>query len=156
GRSAAIPVAMAPMAVQVLAHPDSEVEAVRGAAAAGIPYVLSTASSRTMEEVARAAPDAERWFQLYLVESLAYTRGLVERAAAAGYRANILTVDLPVVGHRPRDLRSGFEFPAQPHVDAAGRQREAPYGAISDQHALGLTWDLVKDVQSWSSLPVVL
>src|SRR5688572_15857553 len=66
GREAAIPVAMAPMAVQRLAHPDGEVEAVRGAARAGIPYVFSTAASRTMEEVAQAAPDAERWFQLLL------------------------------------------------------------------------------------------
>jgi 4-hydroxymandelate oxidase len=156
GREAALPVAMAPMAAQILGHPDGEVEAVRGAAAAGIPYVLSTGSSRTLEDVAAAAPDAERWFQLYLVDSMRYTRSLVERAAAAGYRALILTVDLPLVGYRPRDMRSGFAFPAQPHVDPAGRERAARYGPLNDQHELGLSWDLVRELQGWTDLPVVL
>lgn len=156
GRDAAIPVAMAPMAVQRLAHPDGEVEAVRGAARAGIPYIFSTAASRTLEEVAQAAPDAERWFQLYLVDSLEYARSLVERAANEGYRAIILTVDVPIVGHRPRDMRSGFVFPEQPHVDEASRSRADRYGAISDQRELGLNWGLVDKLRSWTNLPVIL
>jgi 4-hydroxymandelate oxidase len=156
GRAAVIPVAMAPMAVQGLAHPQGEVEAARGAAAAGIPYTLSTASSRTIEEVAEAAPDAERWFQLYFVESLAYSRSLVERATATGYRAIILTVDLPVVGHRLRDLRSGFAFPPQPHVDDARSSAASPYGAVGEQRELGLRWDSVAEVRSWTNLPVIL
>src|SRR5688572_5888827 len=142
GRGAAIPVAMAPMAVQRLAHPEGEVEAVRGAARAGIPYVFSTAASRTMEEVAQAAPDAERWFQLYLVGSLDYARSLVEQATNQGYRAIILTVDVPIVGYRPRDMRSGFVFPNQPHVDEASRLRADRYGAINAQRELGLSWGL--------------
>jgi 4-hydroxymandelate oxidase len=156
GRPAAIPVAMAPMAVQGLGHPEGEVEAVRGTAAAGIPYTLSTASSRTIEEVAQAAPDADRWFQLYLVDSLANSRSLVERATVTGYRAIILTVDLPVVGHRLRDLRSGFAFPPQPHVDEASAFAASRYGAVGEQHELGLSWDRVGEVQSWTNLPVVL
>ncbi|MDL2334875.1 MAG: alpha-hydroxy acid oxidase [Chloroflexota bacterium] len=156
GRLARIPVAMAPMAVQQLAHPDGEVEAVRGAAAAGIPYTLSTASSRSIEDVAAAAHDAERWFQLYLIDSLEYSRSLVERSTAAGYRAIILTVDLPVVGHRLRDLRSGFTFPPQPHVDQATQFRDSPYGAIAEQQELGLNWDRVGEIRTWTHLPVIL
>jgi 4-hydroxymandelate oxidase len=156
GRPATIPVAMAPMAVQQLAHPDGEVAAARGAASAGIPFTLSTASSRSIEEVAEAAPDGDRWFQLYLIESLEYSRGLVERAAAAGYGAIVLTVDLPIVGYRPRDLRSDFVFPAQPHVDPAKRVRAARYGAIEDQLELGLSWDLVREVRRWTNLPILL
>ncbi|MEA2677735.1 MAG: 4-hydroxymandelate oxidase [Chloroflexota bacterium] len=156
GRPAAIPVAMAPMAVQSLAHRDGEVEAVRGAAAGRIPYTLSTTSSRTIEEVAAAAPDAERWFQLYLVGSPAHSRALVERATAAGYRAIILTVDLPVVGHRPRDLRSGFVFPALPHAEEASPASASRYGPIADQHELGLGWHLVDEIRSWTHLPLVL
>lgn len=154
GREAAIPVAMAPMAVQSLAHPDGEVEAARGAAAAGIPYTLSTTSSRTIEDVAAAAPDSERWFQLYLIGSPAHSRSLVERATAAGYRAIMLTVDLPVVGYRPRDLRSDFAFPALAHdagVDSASR-----YGPIADQHELGLGWHLIEEIRGWTHLPLVL
>lgn len=156
GRSSAIPVAMAPMAVQSLAHPDGEVEAVRGAAAAGIPYTLSTTSSRTIEDVAAAAPDSERWFQLYLIGSPAHSRSLVERATAAGYRAIMLTVDLPVVGYRPRDLRSDFAFPALAHADDASVESGSRYGPIADQHELGMGWHLVDEIRSWTDLPLVL
>ncbi|HXI45763.1 MAG TPA: alpha-hydroxy-acid oxidizing protein, partial [Candidatus Acidoferrales bacterium] len=86
GRRATLPVAMAPMAAQAMAHPDGEAEAMRACAAAGIPYCLSTSSSLTLEAVAAAAPDAERWFQLYLVSTVDYSRTLVERATEAGYR----------------------------------------------------------------------
>jgi 4-hydroxymandelate oxidase len=156
GRRAAIPVAMAPMVVQSLAHPEGEVEAVRGAAAAGIPYTLSTSSSRTIEDIAAAAPDSERWFQLYLVGSPAHSRSLVERATAAGYRAIMLTVDLPVVGYRPRDRRSDFAFPALAHIEGAGTESGSRYGPIDDQHELGLGWHLIDEIRGWTDLPLVL
>src|SRR5690349_8642149 len=94
GRRSALPVAVAPMAAQQLAHPDGEAELLAGAAAAGIPYTLSTTSSMTLEDVTAAAPDADRWFQLYVVDGLAYSRTLAERAEAGGYRAPVLTDDL--------------------------------------------------------------
>jgi 4-hydroxymandelate oxidase len=156
GRRFPLPVAMAPMAVQVLAHPDGELEALRGAAAVGIPYCLSTSSSRTIEEVAAAAPDADRWFQLYLVDSLAYSRTLVERAAAAGYRALVVTVDLPVLGYRERDRRSGFVMPPMPHVDAPVGARESRYSGLDSQAALGLTWATLEAIRGWTDLPVIL
>ena len=156
GRRTTIPIAMPPMATQTLAHPDGEVEAVRGAAAAGIPYTCSTPSSRSLEDVAAAAPDAERWFQLYLIDSLEYSRSLVERASKAGYRAIILTVDLPVLGYRHRDRRSNFVFPPQPHVDGAKTYRGTRYGAVDEQQAVGLSWKNLAEVQSWTNLPVVL
>lgn len=156
GRTFPIPVAMAPMAAQGLAHPDGELEAVRGAAAVGMPYCLSTSSSRSLEEVAAAAPEAERWFQLYLVHSLEWSRSLVERAATAGYRAIVMTVDLPVLGYRVRDRRSGFALPRMPHIDAATEGRRTRYGGLEEQHELGLSWSTVEDVASWSSVPLVL
>jgi 4-hydroxymandelate oxidase len=157
GRRATIPVAVAPMAVQGLAHPGGEVEACLGTAAAGIPFILSTSSSRTMEEVAGAAPDAERWFQLYTVQSLEYSRTLVERAEAAGYRALMVTVDLPVLGRRERDVRSGFELPPMPHVDPAAAEIETGrYGGLELQRGAGLTWDRIEEMGSWSSMPMIL
>jgi 4-hydroxymandelate oxidase len=156
GRPAALPVAMAPMAAQALAHPGGEVEAIRGTAAAGIPYCLSTSSSRTLEEVAAAAPDAERWFQLYLIQSLGYSRSLVERAADAGYRALVITVDFPVSGYRERDRRSGFALPPMPHVDGAAGARETRYGALDRQLELGLSWATVEQIRAWTPMPVVL
>jgi isopentenyl diphosphate isomerase/L-lactate dehydrogenase-like FMN-dependent dehydrogenase len=156
GRRFPLPVAMAPMAAQGLAHPGGEIEALRGAAGAGIPYCLSTSATRTLEAVASAAPDAERWFQLYLVDSLDYSRTLVERAAAAGYRALVVTVDLPVLGYRERDRRSGFVLPPMPHVDAPAGARESRYGRLDSQAALGLTWATVEQIREWTDLPVIL
>lgn len=156
GRAASMPIAVAPMAAQRLAHPNGEAELLAGAAAAGIPYCLSTTSTMSLEDVAAAAPDAERWFQLYVVDGLAYSRTLVERAEAAGYRALVLTVDLPVLGRRERDARSGFELPHLPHLDAAEHVRDQRYGPIADQRLSGLTWESLDEIGSWSSMPLVV
>jgi 4-hydroxymandelate oxidase len=156
GRSSALPVGIAPMAVQALAHPDAEAASARAAAAAGVPYILSTSASMTIEDVAAAAPGADLLFQLYLVRDMAYTRTLVERAAASGYRAIVLTVDLPVLGYRERDRRSGFELPPMPNVDPASAAARGRYAGLEDQRAIGLTWDDLDEIRSWSGLPLIL
>ena len=155
GRRTPLPIAIAPMAVQALAHPGAEAELFAAAAARGVPYCLSTSSSLSMEDVAAAAPEGERWFQLYIVGGMAYSRALVERAEAAGYGAIVLTVDLPAFGHRERDDRSGFELPARPHMALLEAPGEGPYGALEDVGS-GLTWDSLAEIRSWSSLPLVL
>ena len=156
GRRFPLPVAIAPMAVQALGHPHGEAEMVAGAAAAGVPYCLSTTSSLRLEDVAAAAPEGERWFQLYLVGGLRHSRELVERAEAAGYRALVMTVDLPVLGWRERDQRSGFVLPPLPHIDPAGNEREKRYGGIQNQWTEGLTWARLDEVRGWSSMPLVV
>lgn len=156
GRQSALPIAIAPMAAQAMAHPGAEAEMAIGAAAAGIPFALSTLSSMTLEAVAAAAPAADRWFQLYVVGETGYSRSMVERAEAAGYRAIMLTVDLPVLGRRERDVRSGFQLPDMPHVDAAGDDGALRYGALEDWRNPRLTWDSVTEIRSWSRLPLVL
>jgi len=156
GRTTALPIAIAPMAAQTMAHPGAEAETVAGAAAAGIPFCLSTSSSMSLEDVAKAAPDAERWFQLYVIGGFEYSRGVVERAEAAGYRAIVLTVDLPVLGRRERDVRSAFVLPPMSHMDAADAERQHRYGGLDDQRIAGLTWDTLAEIRSWSSLPLVL
>lgn len=156
GRPSALPVAVAPMALHGLAHPEGELATTRAAAAASVPFCLSTSSSRTIEEVAAAAPDAERWFQLYLVHDLDYSRGLVERAAAAGYRALVLTVDLPVLGYRERDRRTGFVMPPMGNLVDAPAAPRGRYGEIEGQGSMGLTWADLATVRGWSSMPLVL
>jgi 4-hydroxymandelate oxidase len=156
GRRSGLPVAFAPMAVQGLAHPGAEAESFAGAAAAGIPYCLSTTSSLPLEAVAAAAPDAERWFQLYVVGGMAHSRGLVERAETAGFSALIVTVDLPVLGRRERDVRSGFALPDLPHIDPVEHERHQRYGGLQDQWIGGLTWDSLAEIRAWSSMPLVL
>jgi len=160
GREAAMPIGIAPMAAQAMAHPDAEAALTRGAAAAAIPMILSTSASLSLETVAEASPATDRMFQLYLVGDLGYTRSLVERAAAAGYRAIVLTVDLPVLGYRDRDRRSGFGLPAMPMVDGskatAVEARDERYGGLDRQRELGLTWETLAEIRGWSALPLVL
>ena len=127
GQPVAMPLAVAPMAAHGLAHPDAEAATARAAAAAGIPFILSTMSTCSIEEVAHAAPDGVRWFQLYTQADPARTRELVERAEAAGYAAIVLTVDLPLLGYRERDRRSGFELEG-PHGNFATPGSSATHG----------------------------
>ena len=116
GQVLAHPLIVAPMAAHDLAHPDGELATARGAAAAGALMTLSTISSRAMEDVAAAAGGAPRWFQLYAPSDRGACASLLQRAAAAGYTAVAVTVDLPLPGNRERDRRSGFEVELGVHL----------------------------------------
>jgi 4-hydroxymandelate oxidase len=157
GAAATLPVGIAPMALQGMAHPDGEVAMAAAAARAGVPFVLSTASTRTMEEVALAAPEssAPRWFQLYVERDLAFARELVLRAEAAGYGAIVLTVDLPVVGYRERDRRTGFAVPASVQAHLPPGISESDFGTHADAKP-ALRWDDVEEIASWTAMPLVV
>lgn len=110
GRRLSSPVLLAPAGLLRLLHPQGEVAAAEAATARGQGYVLSTAASASIEEVAGAAP-GPRWFQLYLWRDREVVAWLVERALEADYDALCLTVDVPAYGQRERDLRNGFGVP---------------------------------------------
>ncbi|HXA43089.1 MAG TPA: alpha-hydroxy acid oxidase [Candidatus Solibacter sp.] len=111
GKRISLPVLLAPTAVHGLAHVDGELATARAAARAGTTFCLSTLASRTIEDVAAAAPAGARWFQLYIYRDRGVTGELVDRAAAAGYQAIELTADFPVAGRRDRDMRNAFALP---------------------------------------------
>ncbi|MER7458736.1 alpha-hydroxy acid oxidase [Micromonospora sp. NPDC126480] len=115
GATHALPVAVAPMAYQRLLHPDGEIALAGAAGAAGIPYVASTLGSTPIEEV--AATGATVWFQLYWLRDRGLVVDLLDRARAVGCAALVLTVDVPILGRRLRDVRNAFAIP--PHVVAA-------------------------------------
>ena len=152
GEPATMPVAIAPMALHGLAHRDGEVVMARAAAAAGVPFILSTMSTRSLEEVAAAIPDATRWFQLYVQADPRRAPRLVERAAAAGYKALVLTVDVPVLGYRERDRRNAFELPE------LGNFRDVPPDPETggDAFSRSLTWADLATIRAWAPLPLVL
>ncbi len=104
GTSMAAPVLTAPVGVLGLVHPDADLAVTRATAALGLTSVLSTLSSATMEDIAAAAPDAARWFQLYWPRDPQLAESLVRRAETAGYQAIVVTVDTWSLGWRPRDL----------------------------------------------------
>ncbi|MBZ4321591.1 lactate 2-monooxygenase [Streptomyces huiliensis] len=108
GRRLPTPLALAPVGILKIAHPDAEPAAARAAAARGVPYVLSSASSTPMERVAEAMGDAERWFQLYWPKDREVARSFLSRARAAGYTALFVTLDTPLLSWRPRDLDQAY------------------------------------------------
>jgi L-lactate dehydrogenase (cytochrome) len=103
-----VPFLLAPVGVLGIAHPDGELAVARAAAAAGVPMILSTVSSTTMEDVAAANGDGQRWYQLYWPKDRGVAASMLGRAAAAGYRVLVVTLDTRTLAWRPRDLDHGY------------------------------------------------
>lgn len=102
------PVMLAPVGVQSILHPDGELATARAAAELGIPMVLSTASSHTIEEVAEASGDGPRWYQLYWPNDPDVCASLLDRARKAGYTALVVTLDTWTLAWRPHDLDQAY------------------------------------------------
>jgi 4-hydroxymandelate oxidase len=159
------PVMLAPTALNRLGHPDGEIAAVRAAGSAGTLMTLSTNSSVAMEDVAAVA-SGPLWFQLYVYTDRTVTRALVQRAEAAGFRAIVLTVDMPRMGRRDRDLRNRFALPpdvTMKNLESMGRGDAAtwPEGSSFTQyvHDLldpSLTWEAIDWLRSITRLPVLV
>jgi 4-hydroxymandelate oxidase len=111
GTDVALPVLIAPLALQRMAHADGELATARAAAAAGTIMCLSSAATARPADVAAAAPAGQRWFQVYVFADRALTNELVGEACANGYSALVLTVDTPFLGRRERDIRVDFRIP---------------------------------------------
>ncbi len=112
GQRLPIPLVLAPTGFTRIADPQGELAVARAAARAGLPYCLSTMSTRSIEEVA-AVTGGTLWFQLYLQRDRGVVRELVQRARAAGYAVLMPTVDVASLGRRERDVRHGFTLPPQ-------------------------------------------
>jgi lactate 2-monooxygenase len=172
GTSSPFPFFLAPVGVLSIAHPDGELAPARAAAEAGVPFILSTAASHSIEEVAEAMGDAPRWFQLYWVNDREIVASLVARAEAAGYAAIVVTLDTLVLGWRPRDLRHAYlpfregEGIAQFTSDPVFRGRlavppeEDPLVAAGTMLALfpnlALTWEDLAWLREQTSLPLLV
>jgi L-lactate dehydrogenase (cytochrome) len=110
GRPLTYPLVLAPTGFTRIADPDGELAVARAAARAGLPYTLSTLSTRSIEDV-RAVSDGRLWFQVYAWRDRGLVKEMIDRAAAARYEALMLTVDTAVFGRRERDVRRGFALP---------------------------------------------
>ncbi|XP_030080936.1 peroxisomal (S)-2-hydroxy-acid oxidase GLO3-like [Drosophila hydei] len=166
GEQLAWPLGIAPTAMQKLAHPDGEIGTARAAGQAGSIFILSTLSTCSIEEVAAAAPETCKWFQLYIYKDRSLTQQLVRRAELAGFKALVLTVDMPINGDRRADARNQFSLPS--HLSLANFQDELTQGFASQFGGSGLneyvashydpsiTWQDVKWLQQLTQLPIVL
>jgi len=155
------PILLAPTALHKLAHPEGELATARGAGAGQALMTLSTLSSQTLEDVARAAT-GPLWFQLYVQKDLGYTAELVQRAEAAGYRALVLTVDTPTDGARYRQQRVGFHLPEGVEMAnlrglaTAGKKLDTEHGTFQNILPQRLTWKEVEWLRSRTRLPLLL
>ncbi|WP_414586449.1 alpha-hydroxy acid oxidase [Scytonema sp. PCC 10023] len=170
GQPLQMPLFIAPMAFQCLANPQGEVATARAAASAGVGMVLSTLSTKSIEEVATVSHDTNlhtpQWFQLYIHKDRGLTRALVERAYAAGYKALCITVDAPLLGRRERDKRNEFALPVGmelanftnlsglniPHEEG----ESGLFTYVAEQLNSAVTWDDLEWFQSLCPLPLVL
>jgi L-lactate dehydrogenase (cytochrome) len=127
GQQVELPFAIAPTGFTRLMHTDGELAGARVAAAAGIPFSLSTLGTASIEDVAAAAPQGRKWFQLYMWRDRDRSMALLRRAAEAGFDTLLATVDVPVAGARLRDVRNGMSIPPaltlRTALDAALRPR---------------------------------
>lgn len=113
GKKVSMPFGIAPTGFTRMMQTEGEIAGSQAAEANGIPFALSTLGTRSIEEVAEAAPGGRNWFQLYMLKDRERSLGLVQRAAAAGFDTLMLTVDVPVAGARLRDKRNGMTIPPQ-------------------------------------------
>ena len=165
GEPIPMPVLVAPMAFQALAHPEGELATARATASAGTVMVVSTLANYSVEEIA-AVTTGPLWFQLYAYKDRGATRDLVQRVEAAGYRALVLTVDAPILGRREADVRNRFGLPAgltAKNLIPAGMESLPPAAADSGLSAYfaslldqSLSWNDLEWLRSITSLPVLL
>jgi len=155
GREHPHPIFVAPTAFHRLAHPEGELATARGAAAADALYCMSSLATTSPVAVAEAAPAGRRWFQLYVFKDRGVSDALVDAAVEHGYEAIVVTADLPVLGVRERELRSGYA------IDAAELIPDLHSGdlALTDIGTLidpSLTWDDLERFAERCGLPVLV
>ena len=153
GEELSMPLAVAPVAFQRVAHPDGEVGMARAARTVGTAMCLSTLATSTPAEVAAAG--SLRWFQLYVFRDEGVTRELVAQAREHGVTALVLTVDTPEVGRRERDFRTGFTIPPEVAVASLGGGGMTPAEAFSLMSP-SVTWRDVARLAEAAGLPVLV
>jgi isopentenyl diphosphate isomerase/L-lactate dehydrogenase-like FMN-dependent dehydrogenase len=160
GSEVSMPLLVAPVALQRMAHPDGELATARAAQAAGTIMTLSTLATSSPADVAAAAPGGTRWFQLYCYRDPAVTQALMDQATEAGFEAIVLTVDAPPLGRRERDLRTGFTIPADITVPSFAAAAGGPASAtVAEMFSLmdpKVDWSDLERLVLQSELPVVV
>jgi lactate 2-monooxygenase len=166
------PILLGPVGVQSILHSEAEIATGRAAASLGIPFVLSTAASRTIESVAEATGSAARWFQLYWGKNPDLTASMLQRAERAGYTALVVTLDTFALGWRERDLQHLYlpflhgegiaNYVSDPVFRALLPQppEENPLAAVQLWSTLfsnpALTWDDLPFLRQHTRLPILL
>lgn len=154
GTPVSMPILVAPMAYQCLAHPEGECATAHGTGMANSLMIASAFSTRTLEDIATSA-SGPLWFQLYLYRNLEVSGEVVRRAETAGYRAIVLTVDLPRLGNREKDTRNNFSLP--PHMNLANFPvKKAEAEELKIALPFTPTWETLDWLKTVTSLPILV
>jgi len=172
GLRSAAPFLLGPVGVLSIVHPEAELGVARASKATGVPMVLSSAASTPLEDVAAELGESQRWFQLYWWADRELAGSLVDRAAAAGYGAIVVTLDTLTLGWRDRDLRNGYlpflqgeglaQFFSDPlfraRLDAPPEEdvQTASLMALAAFPNLGLTWSDLDWLRGRTDLPLLV
>ena len=148
-----MPLLVAPVAFQRVAHPEGEVATARAARDAGTIMCLSTLATSTPAEV--AAVGGPCWFQLYVFRDEGVTRELIAQARDSGYRALVLTIDAPVRGNRERDARTAFAIPPDITVASLGRGGITPQ-QVFEMISPSLTWHDLERIAGEAGMPLLV
>ncbi|WP_240628529.1 alpha-hydroxy acid oxidase [Bacillus salacetis] len=172
GQTISSPMLFAPIGVQTIAHPQGELASSRAAASMNLPFVLSTVSSYSMEEVAGQMKESSRWFQLYYSGNELVAESMIKRAESSGYSAIVLTVDTPIMGFRESDHINNYS----PIGEGSGSGNyftdpifqnllEKPIMedremALKKQKELfenpSVTWEAIHRIRQYTDLPILL
>ncbi|AXI10354.1 alpha-hydroxy-acid oxidizing enzyme [Oceanobacillus zhaokaii] len=169
GQSIPAPILLAPVGMQGISHPDGELASAAASAKYEVPFIASTVSSYTLEEIAEANGNGKRWFQLYYPNNVEIAKSFVKRAEIAGYEAIVITVDMPLIGNRERDRSNQYS----PFLLGAGKANYAadpvfqeylaakPGAAVLDEmlqtfYRPGLNWEDMKPIRDAVDLPIYL
>jgi isopentenyl diphosphate isomerase/L-lactate dehydrogenase-like FMN-dependent dehydrogenase len=158
GTTVSMPVLVAPFAMQRLLHPEGELATARATAAIGTLMCVSTITSSAHDEIVEAAGPAPRWLQLYVLRDRRRTLDHIAEARESGYTALALTVDVPFLGRRERDVRLSFDIPPNlPLPYVKGKDPEvAMTFAEQFQMSPSVTWSDLEWIASESAMPVIL
>ncbi|XP_014842039.1 PREDICTED: hydroxyacid oxidase 2 [Poecilia mexicana] len=162
GKEISFPVGIAPTAFHCLAWHEGEVATARATEGLNTCYITSTYSTCSVEEIAAAAPSGYRWFQLYVYRERKLSEQLVHRVEALGYKALVLTVDVPYTGKRRNDIRNQFRLP--PHLKVKNfegvfeQETSVPeeYGIPANTLDPSISWKDIYWLQSITRLPIII
>ncbi|XP_074115593.1 hydroxyacid oxidase [Cotesia typhae] len=166
GEEISMPLGIAPTAMQGMAHLDGECATAKAAEQMKTIYIQSTISTNSIEEISKAAPNAIKWFQLYVFSNRQVTINLIRRVERAGYKAIVLTVDTPFFGVRRRDVKNRFALPRHlklanfdGHLSSKINSADSGSGLNEyavDQFDRSLSWEDIDWLKSITNLPIIL
>ncbi|XP_053561749.1 2-Hydroxyacid oxidase 2 [Bombina bombina] len=161
GTEISCPIGIAPTAFHSLAWPEGETNTARAAESLNLCYVASTYATCSVEEIVAAAPEGLRWFQLYVYRDRKLSEHLVHRVEALGFKALVLTVDVPYTGKRRTDIRNNFRLP--PHLkvknfEGVFEEHRGPdnYGVPVNTLDPSINWKDIQWLKSLTRLPIII